>query len=105
MKLEFRQGDVGIDKIKSIPKEAKKQKKDRVILAYGEVTGHCHEVAVEDLDKIELFMIGEKMYLKVNEDGVRVTHQEHSTAILDKGNYEVIHQREYHPEKIRNVRD
>lgn len=105
MKLEIRQGDVGIDRITSIPKEAKKQKKERIILAYGEVTGHCHEVAIEDLDKIELFTIGDKMYLNVKEDGVRVTHQEHTTAILDKGKYEVVPQREYSPEEIRNVRD
>ena len=105
MKLEFRQGDVGIDKIQSIPKEAKKQKYGRIVLALGEVTGHCHEVLEEDLDKIELHTIGDKMYLRVKEDGVRVTHQEHSTVVLDRGNYEVVKQREYHPEEIRNVRD
>lgn len=102
---QVRQGDVFVQEIKSIPKDAKKQKTDRVILAYGEVTGHCHEVATEDLDKIELFSIDGKMYLNVKEDGVHVTHQEHSTAILDKGKYEVVIQREYSPEAIRNVRD
>ena len=105
MKLEYRQGDVGIDKVDSIPSEAKLEKRDRVILAYGEVTGHCHEIAVEDLEKIELFMLDGKMYLNVKEDGVKVTHQEHAIVTLPIGNYEVIHQREYSPEAIRNVLD
>ena len=105
MKLEFRQGDVGIDTISSIPKGAKREKKDRVILAYGEVTGHCHEIATEDLDKIELYSLDGKMYLSVKEEGVRVTHQEHDVAILPVGNYEVVRQREYSPEELRNVLD
>lgn len=105
MKLEYRQGDVGIDSIVSIPEGAKPENRERIILAYGEVTGHCHEVAVEDLDKVQLYSLDGKMYLHVEENGVRVTHQEHDVAILPIGNYEVIHQREYSPEAIHNVQD
>ena len=105
MKLEFRQGDVGIDIINAIPKRAKREKKDRVVLAYGEITGHCHEIATDDLEKIELYSLKGKMYLSVKEDGVRVTHQEHDVALLPIGNYEIVHQREYSPEELRNVLD
>jgi hypothetical protein len=104
----------------------------RVILAHGEVTGHHHEVvgAVAVRDPAE-FDIQAADYFE-EPDGRRVLlvnrpcvlrHQEHAPIALDPakpiqarqgdvllnpigdGAWEVIRQREYSPEAIRNVAD
>ena len=105
MKLEYRQGDVGMDRINTIPEEAKIQKKGRIVLAEGEVTGHCHEVATEDLDHVTLYELDGKFYLSVKEMPAIITHQEHAPITLPVGNYEVVPQREYTPEEVRRVQD
>lgn len=50
----YRQGDVLIRQIKSIPTETTVRKNG--ILAYGEVTGHAHKV--EELTKAEVLEVG-----------------------------------------------
>lgn len=139
----YRQGDVLIKPIKSIPNESllKKVDKDdgRVILAYGEVTGHCH--AFERTDKVALFMeqvdavLGgggaianasrfpgrqsapvalqerepERMpnvrrFLRV-EASSSLMHDEHGKIDVPPGDYEIIIQREYSPDAVRQVAD
>ena len=98
----YRQGDVLIRRIQSLPKQAA-QPRLTGILAYGEATGHAHKV--EDLAHAEVLEIGNGLYLRVGEDGVRVVHEEHGAITLPPGNYEVEVQREYTPEAIRNVAD
>lgn len=45
----YRQGDVLIERIDSIPAEATRQRKScKIILAHGEVTGHHHCLEVSD---------------------------------------------------------
>ena len=100
----YRQGDVLIRQIRTIPKSATRQEtKDRIVLAYGEVTGHAH--AIHDLDKVDV-LVGAKgeMYLRVKEDAT-LEHEEHGAITLPAGNYERVIQREYSPEEIRSVRD
>ncbi len=102
---QFRQGDVFLKKV-SAP--ASKNLKDvarengLVVLAHGEVTGHCHSIASASACLLE------------SEDGTRylhaekpvsLDHQEHATIDLDEGWYEVRRQREYTPEAVRNVMD
>jgi hypothetical protein len=101
MKL-FRQGDVLIREIKSLPID-KATKRENGILAYGEVTGHCHKV--EELKKAEVMEVGDGLFLRVGEEGVRIVHDEHAPIVLPAGNYEIVIQREYSPEAIRNVQD
>lgn len=117
-----RQGDVGIIKVSEIPnvfsKEAKRDN-GRVILAYGEVTGHAHAIhetkvksyVTEDgelaltsdfLDDAAGFVT---MALEVQEDVVDLVHEEHDTLTLTKGKYIIMQQREYSPEALRNVLD
>lgn len=97
MKL-YRQGDVLVQQITTIPDGLKNVPKDngRVILAYGEVTGHAHAVLgeVEFLaaDLVEL----EERFLRV-ESEAQVVHEEHDTIVLPPGNYRVVRQREYAP--------
>jgi hypothetical protein len=100
----LRQGDVLLKPVRSIPKNATAVPRDRgrVILAYGEATGHAHEVA--DHDAAELLTVDDVRYLRVDRVSALV-HQEHSTLELAVGGYEVIQQREYTPTEIRNVAD
>jgi hypothetical protein len=105
MKL-YRQGDVLVMAVDAIPKNTTPAQLDegRVILAYGEVTGHCHEVLgdceflVTDLDEMA------DRFLRVEQE-CQVVHDEHSTILLPPGNYVVRRQVEYMPEAIRNVAD
>lgn len=102
---QARQGDVFLEKVTSLPEGAKKQAKDargRVVLAYGEVTGHAHAI-VSDL--VEPYVADGVLYVKA--DGtVELRHEEHGTIELTKGIWKkAIPQREYTPEEIRDVRD
>ena len=98
----YRQGDVLIKRIKAVPQTTAK-KRESGILAFGEVTGHCHKV--ESTEQAEVLEVGDDLYLRVSEDGVRIVHDEHSPITLPAGIYEVTVQREYTPEEIRNVAD
>ena len=101
----YRQGDVFLKQIPSIPKKTTKQEtKERIVLAYGEVTGHAH--AIHDLESVDAFVgAGGELYLSVKEEGVTLRHEEHGAIALPPGNYERTIQREYSPESIRNVLD
>ena len=83
----YRQGDLLLVKVKSIPKKAK-EKKDKIILE-GEVTGHAHciEVGVVLLNNDDIFVKAE--------ENTQLTHDEHGSIDLPEGNYKVIRQREY----------
>ena len=103
----YRQGDVLLVAVKSIPRRARKQRRSgRLVLAEGEVTGHAHAI----LDReAELFLLAdveelERTFLRVEAE-VALVHQEHATVMLPPGKYEVRRQREYSPEAIRRVSD
>lgn len=99
----YRQGDVLIERIDSIPTEAKKQKRQKIILAHGEATGHHHAIAATDPADWWKQEDGSQF---IDARGVStVTHQEHAPISLPTGKYRVTRQREYSPEAIRNVAD
>jgi hypothetical protein len=102
----YRQGDVLIIPVKSIPAELEPIDREdgRVILAHGEVTGHAHAIKAEG---VALFSDPKLMaiFMTVSGDAVALEHEEHDTIILQPGNYQVVRQREYSPEAIRNVAD
>lgn len=52
--VQYRQGDVAIERVDSFPSNLKPAPLDkgRVILAYGEVTGHAHTFCAEDCTKL-----------------------------------------------------
>jgi hypothetical protein len=84
----YRQGDVLIQKIDRLPVDAREVEwDDRVILAYGEVTGHAHALSTAEGERI----------LEVK-PGAKLVHEEHATIVLPEGFYKVIQQREYVPE-------
>ena len=117
-KKQFRQGDVLIEQVDSLPKKLKRTNSKRVILAHGEVTGHAHEIkhpalatleecreavrALGDLEDADT-MTNSVMELRGDSE---VVHQEHGKIDLKKGNYIVRRQREYVPKELpRNVAD
>lgn len=100
----YRQGDVLFRRIQRLPAGEQKRRRNAT-LAYGEVTGHSHAVALEDRDHAEVLDIGDGLYLTASAAGIRIVHQEHDTVVLPRGHYEVTIQREYHPSEIRNVAD
>jgi hypothetical protein len=106
-----RQGDVLLVPTTKKP-SARAQRvtdKGRVILAYGEVTGHAHEVVgvdnVDNVPPMELFREPDGRRLLVISKPAALRHEEHGAIDLAVGGYEVIRQREYSPEAIRNVAD
>ncbi|MBN2563817.1 MAG: hypothetical protein JXQ75_23125 [Phycisphaerae bacterium] len=97
----WRQGDVFIDRVQSIPRSAKVR--PNLTLAEGEITGHAHRVA--DSSTATLYADEDDLYLEVTADTAVITHEEHGSVTLDRGAYRVWRQREYTPEEIRTVRD
>lgn len=100
---QIRQGDVYLVPVKSIPAKATVRERDngRVVLAYGEVTGHAHAfsnsgVALLEADGAEFIQVDEVS---------RLMHEEHDAIDVPAGKYRIVHQREYTPEAIRNVLD
>lgn len=106
-----RQGDVLIIACDTpLPENAVPVERDRgrVILAYGEVTGHAH--AVLDRDVTMFTVPGDNdLHMIAPSPSASVTHDEHAaiplTAPGEYGHYIIRRQREYTPEAIRNVAD
>ena len=100
----WRQGDVLIKRVASIPAEAKPKVRDngRVILAYGEVTGHAH--AITDEGAVLLTVAESATFLRLSK-GAQVIHEEHASITLPAGDYQIIRQQEYTPWGERRVAD
>ncbi|HEY9757179.1 MAG TPA: hypothetical protein V6C97_18575 [Oculatellaceae cyanobacterium] len=91
----YRQGDVLIQQIDKLPPGANLVEwEDRVILAYGEVTGHAHAISTA---YAKMYTWEGDRLLEVKPDAPLV-HEEHATIVLPAGFYKVIQQREYVPE-------
>ena len=91
----YRQGDVLIVAADSIPAAATQVERDngRIVLAYGEVTGHAH--AILDREAELLAAPGtEDRFLRIMA-AVELQHEEHATITLPPGDYIVRIQREY----------
>lgn len=105
----YRQGDVLIIPVATIPKGTKTVRRENglVVLAHGEVTGHHHAIHDDAVTLVTTEQANElRMWLTVTApEPVALTHQEHDTILLPPGQYEVRRQREYTPEAIRNVQD
>lgn len=84
---------------------AGKEKEDGIV-AYGEVTGHCHKVIVDgDLVKVIENEKGE-LYVKAQKP-FNVVHEEHKTIEVPAGIWKIGKVREYDhfSEEARAVRD
>lgn len=105
----FRQGDVLIVPIETKTRGKDVREKGRTILAHGEATGHAHEVIGSKVSFEEVLVDGLDVQrgsriLRVGRTA-KLKHQEHTEITIPPGTYQVIRQREYSPESIRNVAD
>ena len=75
-------------------------------LAFGEVTGHSHQLRVKDPKDMKVFQVGEKLFVQLMEVG-ELTHEEHHKVLVQPGTYERTMEREYDyaMESMRNVID
>ena len=97
-----RQGDVLLRRIDAIPADAKPVKRDagRIILAYGEVTGHAHAICDPHAQLLQLpreltdAEIDER-FLAITGAEATLQHEEHAAITIPPGTYQVTRQREY----------
>lgn len=106
-KQPYRQGDVLIVPVAKMPAKLEPVARDngRVVLAYGEATGHAHAIKNE---RAALFRDPNlaAVFMHVSGDApVALEHEEHGTILVPPGAYEIRRQREYSPEEIRIVAD
>ena len=101
--MHYRQGDVLVTRT-AIPAAAKPGKRDkgRIVLAYGEVTGHAHAI---ESKAVQILEHEGARYIRVPKKGAHLSHEEHGSIKLAPGDYKVVIQREYTPTAIVNVRD
>ena len=99
----YRQGDVLVMRVDAVPAEAEQVPWDgRIVLAYGEVTGHAHAISTA---QAKMYSTQGERYLAVPAEA-KLVHEEHATITLPAGFYRVIQQREYVPEAApRDVAD
>ena len=98
--MYYQQGDVILKKVNDI----KGKKLNHLTLAEGEVTGHHHTITKGDA---ELYDENGTLFLKVNSKEAELTHQEHNTITLPKGDYEVgiVKEYDHFEEEAKQVRD
>lgn len=123
--VQIRQGDVLLTPVASLPAGCIEVPLDkgRIVLAYGEVTGHAHaiadhgqavrtigpeaaaEIAEAAIARARLWKAptGER-YLQVTEP-VTIEHEEHTAHTIPPGIYQVPQQVEYTPAELRRVAD
>jgi hypothetical protein len=105
----YRQGDILLRPIRELPhnvRQVARDPRDRVVLAYGEQTGHAHCLTSADVALYSATDNDGSTFLEVTGgDGAELHHEEHGPIKLPAGVYRVIRQREYLPEAIRPVAD
>ena len=92
----FRQGDVLVREIDRLPSGLHTVPRDegRIILAYGETTGHAHAISAPDAEATLLTADEQHRFLRIVAS-VSLDHEEHGTIAIPPGAYEVIRQREW----------
>ena len=101
------QGDVALIPVVSIPAGAREVPRDhgRLVLAYGEVTGHAHVIDAPPSEATLLTDAEQRTFLRLVSDAPLV-HEEHGRIELSAGTYRVIRQREWlYGEGERRVAD
>ena len=91
----YRQGDVLLLEVRRLPAEVVRETRDggRLVLAYGEATGHAHVVAAPRTEA-SLYRSERRRYLELVA-AARLVHEEHAAIVLPPATYEVRIQREY----------
>lgn len=117
--LTIRQGDVALVLVTKLPEGCTEVPNDRgrIVLAYGEVTGHAHaiadhrpalrakEMAEAAIARARLLVAPNgQRYLQVDEQ-VTLRHEEHDPHIIPAGVYLLPQQVEYRPSELVRVTD
>jgi len=91
-----RQGDVILVEVDAIPAKAQEVPRDRgrIVLAYGEATGHAHAITAEKATLLRTDT-GERFLRIMEASGVELVHEEHATVAIPARLFRVITQREY----------
>lgn len=105
----YRQGDVLVVRIDDdrLPQnliQAPRDRRNRMVLALGEATGHAHVLTGERVSLLCPPDDPGRLFLKIEGHG-RLVHEEHGPIPLPPGAYQVVRQREYFPGAIRPVAD
>ena len=102
---KFYHGDVLLKKIETLPTGSQlvDRKKNRLVLAEGEATGHAHVITDTGA---ELYTLEDALFLKVDQS-VTVTHEEHLPGVVNPGVYEVriVRERDHLAQMTRRVVD
>lgn len=101
-KKVYGHGDVIIVPIAKIPEEANSDGSGKAVLAYGEVTGHSHQIS-EGI--AAMFRYSNKQFLRIQSEMGLLTHEEHKMLRLPRGDFEIKIQREYTPNGWNKVVD
>ena len=111
-----RQGDVALVRVTSLPQglePTKRDSLDRIVLAYGERSGHAHAIRDQHVTAFRMAGSEDVAYIEVGGSGHAIlSHEyesgalaEHHPLTLEPGVYRVALQREYSPEAIKRVVD
>src|SRR5574337_967926 len=127
--LIFRQGDVLIMQVKSLPtglRPAPLDKDGAIVLAFGEQTGHRHAIydhimqpevtpgAADEIAEAAIARAQSKARLWAAPDGARylevseavtLKHEEHDPHVIPPGCYKLPLQMEYRPRELVRVSD
>lgn len=125
---QIRQGDVQLEPVSSLPAGCQEVPNDRgrIVLAYGEVTGHAHAIAdhvvrreptpgaADEITEAAISRAQAKARLLIAPNGdrylevkqtVTLRHEEHTAHTLNPGIYKLPVQVEYTPSELRRVED
>lgn len=126
MKLkQIRQGDVQLQQVAKLPDGCTEVLTDngrRIVLAYGEATGHAHAISdhidhsqpADEITENAIARAQAKARLLVAPNGERyldvtrtvtLRHEEHDAHILAPGVYRLPRQMEYTPAALHRVQD
>jgi len=94
--FQSRQGDIFFRSVSKIPAKGLKKKTDAV-LAYGEVTGHSHQLTTNISDCESYVDENGDIFIR-SEKEMTVGHDEHDTIVLPANEWICVsRQREYSP--------
>ena len=99
---QIQQGDVLLERVNALPKDAKKAKSG--VLAEGEATGHAHRL---DLSHADVFVAEDgALYVRASAPSI-LSHEEHHAITVEPGTWRVWRVREVDPfsEGVRRVAD
>lgn len=102
----YRQGDVLLRKIDTLPPRATRSEwTTRIVLAFGELTGHAHAVDVAEAEEWRSAIHDVPgRFLRVFNQAI-LRHEEHAAIVVPAGVYEIVQQREYRSGSSRRVAD